>query len=268
LTLLALASGCSGKLAHREEGRFAGAVEPGPGTERVEIRVDYGSITVLPADGDAITFDGSTLRAADAADVLARLRSVDLTLHARQDGPVLHLRAPSLPADVDAETARLVLRGIVHCPPRLAVLLRTGLGNLKVEGIAGADLHTAQGDIVVARCTGPARLHTERGEILVDGHRGDLQASSPRGSVRAYVRELGPGGVDAVASAAVEVHLPRASAFSVDAACERGRCRNSFGITIVESESGGTSMHGSAQGGGPLLRLRSEQGPLTVAASD
>jgi hypothetical protein len=268
---LAFATACGGKLAHRAEDRIEGRVAVGAAVQRLAVEVDFGSITVLADDSDPhhVAFDGSTLRTADEAAVLQQLLAVDLDLHPTlpADG-TLRLRAPALPAGVDPATARMVVRAVLRCPARLGVSVRTGIGSLRVDGVAGGvDLETGQGDVVVASCRGSSRIRTQHGEVLIDRHRGDLVLDAAAGSVRAFLDELGTGGVRATASATVDVRLPRTTRFTLDAVARKGRCRNSFGVPIVVEGEGGT-MAGAVGGGGPLLELRSTAGPLTVVAAD
>lgn len=267
---LVLLSACSGRLGYRQDQVVEGSVPVPAQVRRLAIEVDFGSITVLAAaDGaTAVSFEGESLRAADDAQLLAKLATIDLTLQPSLEDDLLTLRAPSLPAGVDPAAARMVVRAVVHCPAHIEVTVTTGLGSLKASGFtSGVDLTTAVGHVVVSGCTGPARVSTTQGDVLVDTHRGNLVLEASAGSVRAFVTELGPMGVKSTARDVLEVHLPRQTGFDLRARTDRGRCHNSFGLTIV-IEGQGASMTGSANGGGPELDLRSEGGPVTVGASN
>ena len=266
--LLVLA-GCEGRLAQRQEAVVQGRVPVTAEVHSLAIAVDFGSITIFTDEGgDAVTFEGSSLRAADTAADLAKLAGVDLTLHPSVAGGVLSLRPPPLPTGIDPTAARMVVRAVVHCPQRLHVNIRTGIGSVKVErGAAGVEVHTGQGEVVLTGCSGEGKVHTEHGDILIDQHHGNLELTAPNGSARAYMAELGTGGVRAAAQSTVEVHMARDTAFTLDAATARGRCHNSFGVPIV-IEGQGASMQGAAKGGGARLDLRSTGGPVTVGASE
>ncbi len=237
---------------------------------RLDIEVGFGSITVLADDAtqDVVTFEGSTLRAADTADGLLALASVELTLHAVAADGVLRLHAPALPTSLEPSTARMVVRGIVRCPTRLRVSIRTGLGSVKVDHVAGGvDIDTGLGEVVVSACSGLATVQSASGDIMVDRHRGGLVLAAPKGSARAYLSELGTAGVRASARTVLEVHLPRATPFGLDARTDHGRCHNSFGVPIVVAGRA-ASMQGDVNGGGARLDLVSTSGPVTVGASD
>lgn len=268
ICLALLAAACNGKLGHRVEGVVALTLPVPPETHRLSVEVDFGSITVLAAAGDTLTFEGDSLRAADDETILRALADVDLTLLPSQEGDLLRLRAPALPPGIDAETARMVVRGVLRCPPRLQVTVRTGRGSLKGSGITGGlDLATSLGDVAVSDCRGPAELRTDQGDIMVDDHRGNLALVAKTGSARAFVTELGEKGVEGKARDALEVHLPRRTGFDLSARTDGGKCHNSFGIKIV-IDATGASMDGQANGGGPRLVLHSDQGSVTVGASD
>lgn len=265
-----LVAACDGKLAFRQEGVIRGRVPLPAEVKRLEIEVDFGSITVLAEDAtpDAVTFDGSTLRAADTAADLQTLASIDLTLLAATDGGVLRLHSPALPGSVPSANARMVVRGVVRCPSRLQVAIRTAIGSVKVDHIAAdVDVRTGQGEIAVSACQGLVALHSERGDIMVDRHRGGLVLTAPNGSVRAFLAELGPAGVRVSARSEVQLHLPRTTPFTLRAGTERGRCHNSFGVSVVLAGQR-ASMAGDVGGGGPLLDLRSTGGSVTVSVTD
>ena len=265
-----LLAACDGKLAHRREGVIQGRVPLPADVGRLDIEVGFGSITVLADDAtqDVVTFEGSTLRAADTADDLLALASVDLTLNAVAADGVLRLHAPALPSTLESSTARMVVRGIVRCPTRLRVAIRTGIGSVKVDKIAGGvDIDTGLGEVVVSDCGGLATVQSASGDIMVDRHRGSLVLAAPKGSARAYLSELGTAGVRASARSALEVYLPRATTFGLDARTGHGRCHNSFGVPIVIVGSA-ASMQGDVNGGGARLDLVCISGPVTVGAND
>lgn len=270
LVLVLLGAACDGKLAFRQEGVVALTLPVEVETRRLAVEVDFGSITVLATEGadDRLSFEGECLRAADDEATLRVLAGVDLTLLPSQEGDLLRLRAPALPAGVDPDKARLVVRGVLHCPPRLAVVVRTGRGSVKGAGLdAGVDLATGVGDVAVSKCRGQVQARTDQGDIMVDGLRGSLTMAARAGSARAFVEELGASGVRASARQTLEVHLPRQAGFVLDARTESGRCHNSFGLTIV-LDGPRASMGGEANGGGPKVHLRSDEGSITVGAID
>ncbi|MEZ5966682.1 MAG: hypothetical protein R3F56_22785 [Planctomycetota bacterium] len=265
-----LGAACDGKLAHRQEGAVAVSLPIASETRRLAVEVDFGSITVLAAeDGkDELSFEGDCLRAADDAATLQVLAGVDLTLLPSQEGDLLRLRSPSLPPGVDADHARMVVRGVLRCPPRLQVVVRTGRGSLKGAGLgAGVDLATGVGDVAVSGCRGAVEVRTDQGDIMVDGLRGSLEMQAKAGSARAHVAELGDAGIRAHARDTLEVRLPRQAGFVLNARAEHGRCHNSFGLTIT-MDGARSSMSGDANGGGAKVDLTSAEGTVTVGVTD
>jgi hypothetical protein len=269
LPALCLLAACNGKLAHRHEDVVQAHAVVAADVKRLEIEVAFGSITVLADAGnpDTVTFAGSTLRAADTASELTELRAVDLNLHASTVERVLRLAAPPLPAGVSPERARMVVRGIVRCPVRLEVAVRTAIGSIKVQAATGVDVRTGYGEVALVACRGRGTVHTERGDIVIDKHRGSLALTAPSGSARAFLAELDRDGVRAKAQGDVQIHVPRTSAFTLQARTERGRCHNSFGVPVV-IEGSAASMAGPVREGGPPIELHAAAGAITVGVTD
>lgn len=268
LALLFALSACGGP---REVGSISGAIEVGPEITRLCVQVEHGSITVLPGEDDQpVRFEGETLRVAGDPQALAVLHGLDLVLRPAADAPpgTLSLTLPKLPAGLDPQTCRIVLRVVMHVPPRLAVAVRTGVGHVKVVGAAGGcDAEVELGDIAFQRCGGLARGRAAHGNILVDGHAGSVDVEAPGGMLQVFVTRLVAPGVRALGRDPIAVHLPILAGFQLDAVAERNKCANGFGLVVL-GDGVGERMAGPANGGGPEVRVRAAFGRVSVAAGD
>lgn len=268
LAFLFAFSACGGP---REVGSVSGAIEVGPEITRLSVQVEHGSVTVLPGAADQpLRFEGEILRVAADAQALAVLQGLNLDLRPAPEAPsgTLLLTVPKLPAGLDPQTCRIVLRVVVHVPPRLAVAVRTGVGHVKIVGAAGGcDAEVELGDIAFQRCGGLARGRVAHGNILVDGHEGGVDVEAPGGMLQVFVTRLTAPGVRALGRDPIAVHLPRLAGFQLDAVAERNKCANGFGL-VVAGDGAGERMAGPANGGGPEVRVRAAFGRVSVAAED
>lgn len=265
---LAALGACGGP---REVTPIQGEFAVGPDVVTLAIEVEHGSITVLPgAEGQPLRFEGEILRVAGDRAALGVLQALDLGLRPAPEAPAgtLLLTVPKLPAGQDPETARIVLRAVLHAPPRLRVTVRTGVGHVKIVGAeGGCDAEVAFGDVAIQRCHGLARARATHGNVLVDGHDGGVDVEAAGGMLQVFVTRLAAPGVRAVGRDPIAVHLPRGAGFELDALAERNKCVNGFGLPVA-GEGAGERMRGAANGGGPAVHVRAAFGRISVAAGD
>jgi hypothetical protein len=158
----------------------------------------------------------------------------------------------------------------------------TGSGGVTAESITAAfHATTGSGSIRVTSSAGPITAKTGSGGIeITQTGRGDVAVSSSSGTVR--VRGV-RGGVDASTSSGglhiagemaadwrlsassghVTVDLPRGQRFDLDATTTSGRIDVDFPVTVtgrVERRS----IRGPVGGGGPLLRVRTSSGGISI----
>lgn len=148
-----------------------------------------------------------------------------------------------------------------------AIDASTSGGNIFLEeGTAQADLSTSGGDIKVKRAGGPTKVSTSGGDIELDAVARIVSASTSGGDIVARLTEpltqdvsLGTSGGD------IKVTLPKASAFRLDAGTSGGGVdATGLTITIEKGGAGKSRLVGAVNGGGPLLKLRTSGGDITV----
>jgi hypothetical protein len=164
---------------------------------------------------------------------------------------------------------------------------RTSGGNLHFErmdgeidaGTSGGDIHlqegtakgrltTSGGDIHVVRAGGPLEVDTSGGSIVLESVAQLIRASTSGGDVRATFTEAPKQDVHLGTSGGnVQVHLPKTAAFHLDASTSGGEVDASgLTLTLEKGGSGRSRLVGAVNGGGPLLKLRTSGGDITVRA--
>ncbi|MGE5234131.1 MAG: DUF4097 family beta strand repeat-containing protein [Acidobacteriota bacterium] len=156
-------------------------------------------------------------------------------------------------------------------------------GSVQVERVQGALRADSSGGRVEARdVTGRVHLQSSGGSIVAEGIDGDLEASSSGGSVRVddahgEVTASSSGGPVRVAFAAgnarggsldssgggVSAHVDPAVGLEIDASSSGGSVSTDLPITIRGKVSR-ARIHGTLNGGGALLKLRSSGGGITL----
>lgn len=151
------------------------------------------------------------------------------------------------------------------------VELGTAGGGITVEGVSGKSLKaaTAGGSIRVAGLTVPGELKTSGGSIEVESAGDALSASTSGGSISAAFTGVPTAEVVLKTSAGgVTVVLPPDSKFSLDASTSAGSVRSDFPVTVTgTSDRDRSSLKGPVNGGGPVMKLRTSAGSISVRKS-
>lgn len=134
------------------------------------------------------------------------------------------------------------------------------------EGAGAVKLGTSGGNIAVERAVGPADLDTSGGDISIKSIENTLQASTSGGNVSAGLLGALKGDCKLSTSGGqVKVTVDKAAAFTLDAATSGGDVEaEGLTITIERGGTGRSRLAGKVNGGGPVLKLRSSGGDVTV----
>lgn len=142
----------------------------------------------------------------------------------------------------------------------------TSGGNISLEGAAGpATLKTSGGNISAGPVTGAANFSTSGGNIKADAVEGVLRAHTSGGSVQATI--TGPLKDEcslSTSGGSVRVKVASGTQFKLDAATSSGGVELA-GVRFEGESKRGKSV-GNVNGGGPLLKLRSSGGSISVRA--
>ena len=147
---------------------------------------------------------------------------------------------------------------------------RTSGGSISLDEARGSvELKTSGGNISVGRVTGQADLSTSGGSIKIDSVTSSLRAHTSGGSIRAGIN--GPLNEEcslSTSGGSVSVTVDKAAAFQLDASTSGGGVDASgLTLTLDKANRNRSRLAGAVNGGGPLLKLRSSGGGISVRAN-
>lgn len=134
--------------------------------------------------------------------------------------------------------------------------VQTSGGSITIGEVEGrVQAHTSGGSISIAGARGPVDASTSGGSIRVDEVIGSLRASTSGGSITASIAGQPQGDCELSTSGGnVTVHLARGVHLDLDAKAS-GRVSSDLPVELRGTISK-REMHGTINGGGPQLRLR------------
>jgi len=140
----------------------------------------------------------------------------------------------------------------------------SGSGSIRASNVRGAiSVKTSSGSIDVTQDGGGSvDAESSSGSVRLRGVRGGVQASTSSGSLTIQ-GELSDGWRLSTSSGSVHVNLPQNQGFDLDAHSNSGRIDTDFPVTVT-GVVGKRSLRGAAQGGGPLLHVRTSSGGITI----
>lgn len=200
----------------------------------VDANTSGGDVVVGNLQGAVkIRTSGGDLRAGD----------IDGTLHAHTSGGDIHLRSASAASEV-----------------------HTSGGDISVGRTAGQfKAQTSGGDIRIHSAAGRTIARTSGGDISVQSTSGSLDASTSGGSVEVrFLSQMSGNSKLSTSGGDVVVYLPKTARLNLDAKCSGGRVVSDVPIRIVGKRIDEDELHGTLNGGGPLLALRSSAGRIEI----
>jgi hypothetical protein len=204
----------------------------------------------VPAGANVVarTGSGSQQIEAVAGSVESHAGSGSLTLRGIGTG----LRASTGSGSITVDG----VRGAFHAT--------SGSGSIRGTGIAGAmTAKTSSGGIDLEQAgSGEVDVSSSSGTVRVRGVRGGLQASTSSGGL-IVEGALASGWRLSASSGSIRIDLPRDQGFDLDATTGSGSIKVDFPVTVTGT-AGRRSLQGSAQGGGPLLRVRTSSGGISI----
>jgi hypothetical protein len=134
------------------------------------------------------------------------------------------------------------------------------------EGQSATKLGTSGGSISVERLLGPADLDTSGGDIKIGTVENSVQASTSGGNVTAdWIASLKGDSRLQTSGGNVRVAVPRALGLSLDASTSGGEVHaEGLTITIEKGGAGRSKLGGKVNGGGPVLKLHSSGGDISI----
>jgi DUF4097 and DUF4098 domain-containing protein YvlB len=227
----------------------------------VEVETDFGKLALRDIAANSLTAhsDSGDIRAEEivldgALDLRTSFGSVTV-----QDTAADGLTARSDSGEIQAE--RVTVDG--------ALDLATSFGDVKGISVSAASyrLHSSSGDLTLEGCSGPLDLQTDFGSIEVrDASEVQLTLTTNNGKVY-FSGSLYPQGEHRVESdfGAVHLVLPADAAFDLDAETDFGSIDTGFPVTMSRFEE--KHLVGEVNGGGPLLRIKTDNGNITLESA-
>jgi hypothetical protein len=213
-----------------------------------EIRNTNGLIHIEPGPGDAIEVTADRLVKApdDAAakEALARLE----------------IQETVSPAAVALDsTSRVTNLGTISLSRRVDY-------HVKVPEWANVTLRSTNGAIEIAgaRWTGTVRASTTNGDISATGLENNVGAETTNGRITLEVSRLGEDGVACeTTNGPISVTVPRSISARLSLRVTNGGI-TADGLNVDVSEKSRRRLDGTIGGGGPLIKLETTNGPVTI----
>ncbi len=138
-------------------------------------------------------------------------------------------------------------------------------GSIRAGAVAGPiNASTSSGSIDVTQtAAGDVEAESSSGSVRLRGIQGGLRASTSSGGLSIHGQPTGEWRLSA-SSGSVDISLPPNQGFDLDANSGSGRIDVDFPVT-VSGTIGRRSVRGAAQGGGPLLHVRTGSGGISIA---
>lgn len=141
---------------------------------------------------------------------------------------------------------------------------RAGSGTIRAMGIAGGfDARTGSGSVsFVQTAPGDVAIATGSGSVELRGVEGALHARTGSGRIAVEGRPTGTWDLEA-GSGSIRLELPRDFAFDLDARTGSGSLDSKHPVTVQGTLDRGR-LRGTVRGGGPLLRVRTGSGSVSI----
>jgi DUF4097 and DUF4098 domain-containing protein YvlB len=128
-------------------------------------------------------------------------------------------------------------------------------------------LETTNGAIEASDVRGSHKIETTNGHITLSHCSGDVDAETTNGSIEAELTTVNAarGMRFETTNGHITARLPRTFAARIDAANSNGSIESDLPVTVNGSH-GKHELHGTMNGGGPELRLRTTNGSIHIQA--
>lgn len=176
-----------------------------------------------------------------------------------------------VPADCDLSVSNEDGSVTLEQPIRGALDLETEDGRVTLHGGTGrVRISTEDGTVEADNLDGEVAVHTEDGSVSLDGRFDRLDVHGADGRINVLARngsQMAGAWTLASEDGGLKLAIPRNFKAELDARTQDGRIHFELPVEVA----GGLDRHeirGRLNGGGPKLRLRTADGPLTLTVSD
>ncbi|MEA3176503.1 MAG: hypothetical protein QOI59_26 [Gammaproteobacteria bacterium] len=249
------------------------------GRAEVHVHVDDSSVRIVTSDTHQVDFNVK-----DEGSAAGLILGGKLKIDSQQNGNLVELtvlRNPGVTIGFNDKE----LSTEVHMPRDADLQIHTRDGRIDVSSVNGAiTLHTTDGAIKASQLTGRIEIRSVDGAISLAQADGSCEVSSTDGSIRVGGRfdaldiKTTDGSVVAKAEqgskmsgawnirtvdGGIELALPHDFQANVDARTRDGHISLALPVT-VQGNIGKSEVHGTLNGGGPELTLRSTDGSIRL----
>ena len=236
----------------------------------VEARGRYGDWDVSDVQGEiSINSDNAGVRIQNAgAAVRINTRKSDILRVIDAKGDV-ELKGGGRDVELENIAGQVTINGSFSGETTVRnaakpVRFESAVTNFRVEKVPG-ELSITLGNLTGADLVGPLTLDTKSKDIRLTDVTNGVEISVERGDIELRQNKLPlPKTSVRARSGSIEVALPSAAQFTLNAGTDRGNLTNDFSDKLKEeNEHGGGKLTG-ALGTGPEIRLQTGRGDLTV----
>jgi hypothetical protein len=156
----------------------------------------------------------------------------------------------------------------ISTPPRMDAKLVSTNGRVEIGAIEGrADLHTTNGAVQAEGTQGAVKAHTTNGAISLLRVAGGCHAVTTNGKITAELLSLGSQGCELqTTNGAIHITLPENIRADLDASTTNGHVTSALPLSL-QGQLSKQRRDGKINGGGPLLKLRTTNGGITIGKS-
>jgi hypothetical protein len=277
----------------REEVRTEKTV-PIQGIEEVRVSVQIGPVRVFGDNPNAVQIRAVRHAEGGTADDRRRWLS-ETKVEIEKQGAVLTIKdvvPKSLQQNGHAQNFGMGLDLELHLPPRVAMTIATGVGEVETSGLAGElTVTTGAGNVRLRQLSAPGgdvRVHTGAGNVTLDGKVEDVTVKAGAGQVS--LKELdcsgkilsvdaGAGNVDVTlrslpssrlsinaGTGRIRLSVPEKARADVTASSGMGSVTSDFALTSQRRSGGGFggTLSGNLNGGGTAISLHAGIGEIQL----
>ena len=157
----------------------------------------------------------------------------------------------------------LQIKFVVKVPSEYNLELETGGGSIEVQDLTGdIDANTSGGSIRIEDVKGDVDVKTSGGSIRVEDVAGNVEGRTSGGSIKVkFSEQISEDSVLSTSGGSIAAYLPPSIKLDIDASTSGGRVKSDFD---VDGSVKKTKIKGEINGGGPLLKLRTSGGSVSI----
>jgi len=170
-----------------------------------------------------------------------------------------------------------------------SVKAETSSGTIRIQTVKGAvEARNSGGDISIGDAGNQVTARTSSGSITVKSAKGRVNANNSGGNIEvkaahaAVQASTSSGTIVAdlvgqpteecrleVSGGGITLTLPKSASFNLDARCSGGKVESELPVTMtVQGKQKSGVLHGTVNGGGPAVVLRSSSGDIHIKSSN